>query len=455
MYSPLMSAMHVATWRTANGAVTHTSSLDPVLDLFFIAGASRNMDEGSILHLFSSAYNQDRNTTIRILFWARDVRGWAGERRFFRVCWKYLLTNHPEEQLLSKHVPTYGRYDDLYETLSHTHSLATIVDAIRSGDSLACKWAPRKWPTAKLLTRALTMTPKQYRQHIVAHTTVVETQMCKKQWSEIEYKKIPSVAFHKYIRAWKRNDESRFTTFITDVKEGKTTLHAETLFPYQVYQSYKEGHHDVVAAQWKHLADYTWEDSILPVIDVSWSMEGLPKDISISLWVYLSERIKWPFQDHIISFDGHPRVHRLSGSIIDRFTQCERSSLDMSTNLLGVFESLLQVARHNKLTQEDMPKKLLIISDMEFNSCSNVPNYQAIKNLYEQAGYQLPYLVFWNVNGREGNLPITATEFWGMVSGASPSIIKGIMSGTFNTPRDLMMATVFTPRYDPVIETLT
>lgn len=101
------------------------------------------------------------------------------------------------------------------------------------------------------------MTPKQYRKHIVAHTTVVETQMCKRQWQEIEYKKIPSVAFHKYIKAWKRNDESRFTTFITDVKEGKTTMNAKALFPYQVYQSYKAGHSDVVEAQWKHLADYT------------------------------------------------------------------------------------------------------------------------------------------------------------------------------------------------------
>lgn len=451
MYSPLMSAMQVSTWSTANWAVTNTSSLDPVLDLFFIAGASRTMDEGSILHLFSSAYNHDRNTTIRILFWARDVRGWAGERRFFRICWKYLLTNHPEEQHLSKHVPTYGRYDDLYETLSHIESIATVVNAIRSGNTLACKWAPRKWHVAKTLTRALAMTPKQYRKHIVAHTTVVETQMCKRQWQEIEYKKIPSVAFHKYIKAWKRNDESRFTTFITDVKEGKTTLNAQALFPYQVYQSYKEWHSDVVEAQWKHLADYTWEDSILPVIDVSWSMEGLPKDIAISLWVYLSERIKWPFQDHIISFDGHPRVHHLSGSVIDRFTQCERSSLDMSTNLAWVFTTLLQTAQANHLKQEDMPKKLLIISDMEFNSCNNISNYHNVKQSYESAGYQLPYLVFWNVNGREGNVPITAIEFGWMVSGASPSIIKGIMSGTFETPRDLMMATVMTPRYDPLI----
>lgn len=359
--------------------------------------------------------------------------------------------NHSEERKLSKHVPTYGRYDDLYETLSYTESLATIVNAIRSWDSLACKWAPRKGPIASFLTKALGLSPKLYRQHIVRYTNVVETQMCRKEWQAIEYKKIPSVAFHKYIKAWKRNDELRLTQFITDVKDGKTTMNAKTLFPYQVYQNYKEGYNDVVDAQWKHLADYTWEDSILPVVDVSWSMEGLPKDIAISLWVYLSERIKWPFQNYIISFDGHPRVHHLSGSVIDRFTQCERSSIDMSTNLIGVFKTLLATAEISNLKPEDMPKKLLIISDMEFNQCSDIPNYQQIKYLYEQAWYQLPYLVFWNVNGREGNVPLTANEFGGMVSGASPSVIKAIMSGTFDTPRDLMIATVFTPRYDPLV----
>lgn len=446
-----MTAMQVGTWRTANGAVTNTSSLDPVLDLFFIAGASRTMTDGDILHLFSSAYNRDRNTTIRILFWARDVRGGAGERRFFRICWKYLLTNHPEEQLLSKHVPTYGRYDDLYETLSYGHSLQTVIQAIQAWDKLACKWAPRKWPIAKILANAIHFTPKEYRQHIVSHTNVVETQMCKKEWSEIEYKKIPSVAFHKYIKAWKHNDETRFTQFITDVNDWKNTLNAQALFPYQVYQSFKQWHRDVVEAQWKNLADYSGEDSILPVIDVSLSMDGLPKDISVSLGVYLSERIKWPFQNHIISFDGHPRVHQLSGSVIDRFTQCERSSLDMSTNLMWVFQALFDVAYAHRIKVEDMPKKLLIISDMEFNQCNNVSNYEQIRSLYATAWYTMPYIVFWNVNGREWNVPITANEFGGMVSGASPSIIKGIMSGTFDTPRDLMMATVMTPRYDPVI----
>lgn len=255
---------------------------------------------------------------------------------------------------------------------------------------------------------------------------------------------------NKYIKAWKRHDETRFIEYIEAVKWWTETMNASALFPYQVYENYKSGEVSVAEAQWKNLPDYGWHGSILPVIDVSGSMSGRPMSISISLWVYLSEKIKWPFQNAIISFEWKPKLHELKGNIVDRFIQCERSADDMSTNLQGVFDLLLSVAIRDRIAQADMPDKLLIISDMEFNNCNNISNFELIESRYRSSGYKMPYIVFWNVNGRSGNVPVTSMQYAGLISGTSPSIIQGILEDSINTPIDLMKKTLDSERYSVI-----
>lgn len=79
----------------------------------------------------------------------------------------------------------------------------------------------------------------------------------------------------------------------------------------------------------------------------------------------------------------------------------------MSTNLVGVFECILKVAKRDNLRQEDMPESFIILSDMEFNYCGgNTTNYKRIKQLYDEAGYEMPNIVFWNLLGRMNNYPV-------------------------------------------------
>ena len=95
--STLVNATRQYDSKTANDAVTHSTSLNKCLDFFFIAGASRNMDESDIIIAFEAARNENRLLAYQILFWARDVRGGAGERRVFQVIGSHCKVNHNED----------------------------------------------------------------------------------------------------------------------------------------------------------------------------------------------------------------------------------------------------------------------------------------------------------------------------------------------------------------------
>lgn len=448
----LLNSLLVLTAQTDNGAVTNESTLNSCLDLFFIAWSSRNMDESTIIQMFTHAYNEDSKTALKILFRARDIRSGAGERRFFRCIWKYICNQKQDiGNRLSKYIPEYGRWDDMFEYQSQI-TFDLIKQWLDKWDWLLAKWLPRKWKFANAVCSRLSLTPKQYRKLIVLLTKVVETQMCEKKRNQISYKNIPSVALNKYRNAWYRNDETRFTQYIEDVNNNKVTMNWEALYPYQVYRNFQEWNADLIQAQRNNLADYWWNWDILPVIDVSWSMYWWwsniqPIEVSISLWVYLAEKIKWKFQDHFISFDWYPRLHKLSWNIIDKFNQVKKSWIDMSTNLQWVFDLLLKVAKRDWLKQDDMPSKLLVISDMEFNECWCDSNFNEIKRKYLESWYELPYIVFWNVNWRKWNNPSTSSEYVWMVSWASPSVIKWILSDNIKTPIDLMNEIVNSERY--------
>ena len=118
-----------------------------------------------------------------------------------------------------------------------------------------------------------------------------------------------------------------------------------------------------------------------------------------------------------MTFSVNPEIQRLKGDITERFSQLQNAHWDGNTNLLASFTKLLEVAKQHNLSKEDMPNKILIISDMEFDqAASSGTNYHAIKDMYEQSGYAMPYIVFWNVNGRLGNVPAQKNEFVGLVS---------------------------------------
>ena len=140
---------------TENGGRTFRTSGSDCLDLFFQAGAMRSAGEERICSAVTRAFAESPDKTLKIIFFARDVRGGLGERRFFRTAVKYLAERSPESVEKNVHLfSEYGRYDDLL-ALMGTACEKSAVEVVRkqfendlenmaNGESvsLLCKWLP-------------------------------------------------------------------------------------------------------------------------------------------------------------------------------------------------------------------------------------------------------------------------------------------------------------------------
>lgn len=456
---------------TENGMTTSSTSLNACVDLFFNIGAMRGQDKHRLISNFSKAFIEDSTRALKILFWSRDVREGAGERQIFRDILTYLAAN----QTVALHrvihlIPEFGRWDDLLVLVGTSvegEVFTLIQQALKDQNGLCAKWMPRKGVIAEKLRKHLQISPKEYRKTLVELTNVVETQMCTGQWSEIEFGKLPSVASARYQKAFGRRTPETYGAYIKALEAGEEKINAGAVYPYDVVKSLKNGNAEVANEQWKALPNWMENieagDMILPVVDVSGSMAcpagGNPNvtcmDVAISLGLYISERNQGPFKDAFITFHERPELQVLSGSLNDRYTQLSRAPWDMNTNLESVFKLVLNQATKHKLAEVEMPSKILILSDMEFDAAIDVggedwnPNaHQMIQKMYEKAGYKMPQIVFWNIQSRNGGVPVSFDQQGtALVSGFSPAIMKSLLGGVIESPQQIMDKTILSERY--------
>lgn len=466
----LLNSIRTKDTLTENNMPTHSTSSDPCVDFFATVGSARNWDEAQIIKVFSKAINSDPLVALRILFWARDVRQGAGERRVFRVCTKYMDNDSKLSKYLYKNfhlIPEYGRWDDLF-TLSDKVVLEFIKCYLEAQDGLLAKWLPRKGEFANKVRKHLKLSPKDYRKLIVNLSKTVEQHMCAKEWKAINYSHVPSVAMNKYRKAFFRNDEKRFKDFIESVTKGEVKIHADTLFPYQLYRAYKRlEDQKSVEAQWAALPNFMEDNKerVLPVCDTSGSMYNndmyappgkisnklRPIDICVSLGIYISERNEGLFKDAFITFSDRPTVQYLKGSFYNRCQQLEKADWGMNTNLEATLKLILSSAVKNNISENEMPTVLLILSDMQFDECiykNDNTAIEMVKNMYADAGYTIPKVVFWNINARINKLPVQYDEAGtAIISGCSPSILKSVLDGSILDPKAVMLKTVMSDRY--------
>lgn len=464
---------------TENGMATNSTSLNACVDLFFNIGAMRGQDTQRLIATFSKAFNEDPKRAMKLLFWARDVRGGAGERQVFKDILTYLAEDHdlalkPNVNLIAE----YGRWDDLLVLIGtrlEKDALSQIQAAIGAGNGLCAKWMPRKGAVAEKLRNFMSMSPKQYRKTLVNLTNVVETKMCAKEWDSIDFGKLPSVASARYQKAFGRNAYESYTAYIQSLVKGEAKINAGAVYPYDITKSLNHGNASVANEQWKALPNYMEgaNDMILPVVDVSGSMScpaGSSKtvtcmDVAISLGLYISERNEGPFKDAFITFSDNPQLQVLSGSLKDRYTQMARADWGMSTNLEATFKLILDQATKHKLSQDEMPNKILILSDMEFNVATgsrgwgnsrsegwNPTAQQMIEKMYDAAGYTMPQIVYWNIQSRNGGVPVAFDKAGtALVSGFSPAIMTSLLGGDIESPQQIMDKTILSERYAPIV----
>ena len=475
----LVNALRQGDMKTENGMTTNSTSLNACVDLFYTIGAARRMDEKKLNQLFLAAFLENSDLTMKILFWARDVRGGAGERRAFRTIIKNVAKGSPKTLVHNiKHIPEFGRWDDLLEMIDtplEREALVLIADALTSKNQLCAKWMPRKGYNAAKVRDFMGLTHKEYRKTLVNATNVVETKMCSNLWEDIEFSKVPSLAMARYNSAFHKNSNEAFNKFKDDLQNGDTTVNAGAVYPYDIIKSlpspfYVNEFDDTVAqAQWDSLENYMEgsDKKILPVVDTSGSMgvsvsgSTTALDVAISLGMYISERNEGAFKDAFITFSEHPELQYVpNGTLLEKVSSLKSANWGMNTNLQATFELILETAKKNSISADEMPDTLLILSDMQFDRCTgtgrginrsesdwNPTVFDMIELMYTQADYKMPNIVFWNLRTSNG-VPVSFDKNdTALISGFSPSIMKHVLGSEEFNPEAIMLETISSDRY--------
>lgn len=478
---------------TENGALTHRSTMNDLLDLFAMGAAYRTRSEEDCILLFKKAYDYDPNYALKCLFYIGDCRGGQGERRFFRVVMKWLAQNHTAVARHNlEYVPFYRRWDDLYcfvdtplEEEAFKFMKTQLTLDINSGTpSLLGKWLKSCNSSSKetcrlgeLTRKYFNMTHKQYRKTLTYLRTkinIVEKLMSENRWQDIDFSRIPSKAGFIYRNAFARRDiiKEKYEKF---AKDTTTTVNAGALYPYEVVEkainllcnrwsvvpknvALDNTERLMINKYWDNLTDYFAGSKLnaLCMIDTSGSMIGTPMNVAISLGLYCAEKAGGPFANHYISFSACPQLIECEGvDFCDKVSRIVRTNLCQNTNIEAAFDMVLNTALINHVEQKDLPETILVISDMEFDQASKgfararaETVMEGIARKWELYGYQMPKLVFWNVNAKSNNIPMLGEENISFVSGFSPSIFQVIATG--KNGYELIKETLDSPRYSVI-----
>lgn len=479
---------------TENNALTHKSTLNACLDFFAMGGAMRERSDNDVLNMFMKAFREDEVIALKLLFYFRDIRGGQGERRLFRVIIKHLAKNSTVTMKRNlKHIPEFGRWDDLYEFVG-TPLQADALDFMKDQfvldlqcktPSLLGKWLKSENASSQetkilgaITRKHFGLSSKQYRRalsELRARINVLERLMSANKWDEIEFDKIPSKAGLIYRNAFARRDliAKKYEAFAMDTE---TKVNAKALYPYEIVEKVLDSMgwygssftgSDVERAMlnkyWANLPDFFGgkEMNGIAVVDTSGSMSGDPINVAISLGLYMAERSGGPFANHYISFASRPQLIETSGvDFVDKVERIYRTNLIDNTNIEATFDLILDTAIRTGASQDDLPQNIFVISDMEFDSAaragyrSDGPSFnkrnadtllEGIAKKFAAHGYQLPHMIFWNVNARQDNIPMLGVGRISYVSGCSPVIFESILK--MKTGYDLMMEVVNKERY--------
>ena len=473
--------------RTENGAVALNTSGDALLDLFSTIGSLREANENRITRLFADAYKEDPLFATKIAFYGRDVRGGLGERRAFRILIRYMAEYHAEALRPNLDlIGVYGRYDDLYELIGtpleddmwaamkkqFEEDLQNLNDD--KAISLLAKWiktadaSSEKTRKLGILTAQKLGYPVYNFKRIVRTMRkkigVIESLMSAGRWDEIEYSAVPSRAMMIYRNAFQKHDEDRYNAFINKAVNGEEKINSATLYPYDLiekiwnmscYGANKVKDDKTVEAQWRQLPNYVEDGTnALVIADTSGSMHGRPMATSVGLAIYFAERNKGAYHNMWMSFSANPHIHVLKGeTLAQKIGSIDMGDWDYNTDLKAAFNLVLNIAEKNDVPPDEMLKSLIVISDMEIDSCGNKEwtFYDKMSAKFRKAGYEIPNIIFWNVNSRHDIFHADSKRKGvQLCSGQSAAVFKQMMACVGMTPVEAMAKTINSERYKPI-----
>lgn len=462
---------------TENGAETYASTLNDVLDFFYLAPARQGEDN---LPLFEQAWNDNPYLALKAAFYIRDARGGKKQKKTFRDILAWLRKHEPKvfDGVVS-YVPEYGMWKDILPFVDSRAVQNLVIrqlnaDTAAGHPSLLGKWMPSENATsqetkalAKKWREVLNIKPREYRKTLTQlrkRIGVVEAKMSAQEWDDIIYERVPAKAFMNYRKAFEKHDTSRFTAFIENALENPNakSIKTGTLYPHEIGSKLLHGSHDKsLEAMWVNLPNFFGDEqrNVLVVVDTSGSMDlqaaksGYQRlDIAASLGMYCAERNQGAFHNIVVTFSRHPVIHNVTGETLRKrlhdIAGINNRAAE-NTDIQATFKCILDLAIASRAAPEDMPSSVVIISDMEFDSCADGTNLKGIQNQYAQAGYPLPMLIFWNVDAKTNQFPALANEKGVyLVSGASAETIGKVLQAKAKTPLELMLEVLHSERYN-------
>lgn len=501
---------------TENGAVGYKTTGKEILDFNYKIASYRNKGENAIIKDFEKVWLENKVLAMQFLFFIRDREEGLGERRLFRIIIRHLAKTEPD--MVKKVIPViaeYGRYDDLNDLLNtpvEENVLNLIQEQLKQDYedykrkktiSLLAKWLSSN-NASSIITKKIAdkivrwlyrdenledeeilyRAKGKYRKMLSKlrkYLDIVERKMCANEWDKIKYENVPSRANLNYNSAFLRHDEERRREFLGQVQKGEKKIHAGKLYPHDIVHKYTKGRgyldvvtDDTLEELWASLPEKEIANTLV-VADGSGSMTSTVGNTNISaldvanaLAIYFAEHNKGEFKDKYITFSRRPQLVSFKGltTLHDKIMKALAHDEVADTNIEAVFDLILTTAIKHKLTQEEMPENILIISDMEFNSCvvtndsrswdnSISPKlFKVIGDKYKAQGYKLPKLIFWNVNSRTGTIPLKENELGvALVSGFSINIAEMVMSDKLD-PLQVLLDKLGTPRYTRIAEIL-
>lgn len=469
-------AIETSVTLTENGGRALSTTGDKLLNLFAVLGALRTRPT-DVIDKFDAAFRENADLATKMAFYGRDVRGGLGERAVGRLMLRELALLYPEVVTANlKNIVEFGRYDDLF-VLFDTECEDAMVEFVKmqlvsdkrymdkyQQVSLLAKWMPsinasseHTKALAHRFVKALNTTPREYRKTLSAlrkYIDVTEVKMSANKWTDIDYKAVPSNAMSNYGSAFARHDYEGFNRYIDAVKSGDVKINAATLYPYNVIET-MYGNRDVAEAQWKALPNYVEGDNnFLIMADVSGSMMGRPMATSVGLAIYFAERNHGVFANKFMTFTDIPKIVDVTGNdLFDKYCSVT-DHVGYNTNLEAAFDAILSTAVRTKCPQADLPKALVIISDMEIDRWNggSLTFTEEMRKRFAEHGCEMPKLVYWNVDSRKDTFLASKNDPNAiLVSGQSTSTFKNLIKGIDLSAFEIMVQTLNDPRYDCVV----
>lgn len=510
-FDDIVESNSITTW---NGADSYASLSDPLVELFFKSvrdipctdyrsiNVKKSKKEAKMFRIstpegsktleqyFDAAWAIDPLRTLKFVFYLRDCRGGKGERKLFRALVRHMRDNGLDHHLEAnfEQIPIFGSWKDIsvcfFGTTFEDRAVKLIANQLREDisaehPSLCAKYSPSEGGTvdrahhaAGKISAELGVTLTQYRKRYLAplraKLNIVERDMCSKEWAEIEYEKIPSLAGSRYKKAFTRHDEQRYTEYLHSVQRGEKKMNTSVLMPYQIVAPYIKGgdRDETIEAQWiSFLADRQskWQEgvNILPLIDVSGSMfnhaEPQPGEVAISLGMLFSLlNSSEQYRGKFITFSSTPELLSISckgNSLHEQVNYVKGTSWQMSTDFQKAFDLILNIATTFRVAPEHMPQILLVLSDMQFNQTQRgTTNWKAIENKYAAAGYRRPTIIFWNLNGNSIDYPVPSADVpdCALLSGFNDAIMYSLLDGKMPNPIEIVHKALDKDRYDMI-----